>query len=61
MFTVIGCRDIIEEDLSEATIALNAPGNNLTSTSLTQTFWWDEVVGATFYNIQIVSPNFNNI
>jgi len=53
------CKDIIETDLTKETISVNAPVDNLSSNNLTQTFWWDEEPGATFYNLQIVSPTFS--
>jgi len=48
--------DFIEIDLNKATVTLNTPTNNLQTTTLTQTFWWDRVEGATWYEIQVVSP-----
>lgn len=49
--------DFIEEDLSKSAVTLISPVNNLNTVSLTQIFWWDEVEGATGYEIQVISPS----
>jgi len=56
--TIIGCKDIIEDDLSDRTITINAPLNGLVTTTLTHTFWWNKIEYATKYQLQIVSPSF---
>ncbi|MCH8903116.1 MAG: hypothetical protein IIA45_04290 [Bacteroidetes bacterium] len=55
------CQEIFERDLQKESITLLAPPNNNITTSFKQTFWWEEVSGASHYNLQIVSPTFNNI
>lgn len=55
------CKDIIEEDLSEQTVIINAPPNNYVTESITQTFWWNKLEGAQKYNLQIVSPSFSSV
>lgn len=52
------CSIFMEEDISEETITIYTPSDSLLSNSASQTFWWSEVEGASKYNLQIVSPNF---
>lgn len=54
-------QDFVEIDLSKSTVTIQAPANNFVSTSYTQTFWWEEVKGATNYKLQIVKPNFTTV
>ena len=58
---VFSCEDIFEKDLSKEEVSILAPTNNLQSTTLTHTFWWEEVKGASGYKLQIVTPSFSNI
>ncbi|NQY11237.1 MAG: hypothetical protein HRT71_17200 [Flavobacteriales bacterium] len=58
MTVLYSCSDIIEKDISEESVFLNAPAEGLELEDLTQTYWWDEVAGASYYNLQIVSPSF---
>ena len=55
------CNVFLETDLTNVSVVMKAPTNNLTTIQESQTFWWDYVTGATFYNIQIVSPSFDSI
>ena len=55
------CNVFLETDLTNVNVVMKAPANNLTTTQESQTFWWDYVAGATFYNIQIVSPSFDSV
>lgn len=59
--TLISCKEIIDEELSNKTIKIVSPINNAILTTNDIYFLWDEVEGATKYNIQIVTPSFNNI
>jgi hypothetical protein len=59
--SVISSFEIIEDDISSIQFSLLSPPNNSTSKQLGQTFWWEKVQGAEEYNIQIVSPSFNDI
>lgn len=52
--------DFIEIDLSKSVVTLISPTDTLHTTTLTQTFWWSEVEGATGYEIQIISPTIAN-
>ncbi|MCB0401208.1 MAG: hypothetical protein KDD41_03935 [Flavobacteriales bacterium] len=56
-----GCDDFIEKDIESEQILLLAPANNLTTTQLTHTFWWDLLKGAELYNMQIVEGTFSSV
>lgn len=55
------CDDFIERDIKTDKISLLAPGNNLTTIQLTQTFWWDWMEGAEAYNMQLVEGTFSSV
>ncbi|MFK5855101.1 MAG: hypothetical protein QM503_03145 [Bacteroidota bacterium] len=56
---ITSCSDIFEEDISTETVVLLSPHNNIETTLSTQTFWWDYVADADFYQLQVVMPDFN--
>lgn len=58
---IVGCDDIIERNISDVTVVVHSPPDSLISTLVTQVFWWNEVDGADYYNLQIVSPSFSYI
>lgn len=55
------CSDFIEKDIENKIVYVNAPPDSLRTTIITQTFWWDFIDGADYYNLQIVSPRFELI
>lgn len=55
------CEDFIEIDLSKESIQIYAPANNSSSSSFTQQFKWEELKGASSYQLQIVKPDFATI
>jgi len=57
----LSCDDFFEEELDDKTVTLIAPSDALSTSNSSFTFWWDEVDGASKYNLQIVSPDFNGI
>ncbi len=57
----IGCDDFFDEDLKDISVVLVAPADELETSNSSFTFWWNEVDGASKYNLQIVSPNFEVI
>lgn len=61
MCLISNCDVLLEPDISRLTVPLKAPANNISTNIESQTFWWDFVDGATFYNIQIVSPSFDAV
>lgn len=56
-----GCEDIFEKDISKERIILLSPPDSLVTTIMLQSFWWEEVEGADYYTLQIVSPSFSQI
>lgn len=54
------CKDFFEEDLSEHSVNIITPSNNSSSTSLNITFDWDDVDGATSYQMLLGCPSLNN-
>jgi hypothetical protein len=55
----VACQNLLEQDISDRTVVLNSPPDQLHSQNYTQTFWWSEVDGASSYNLQVVSPSFD--
>jgi hypothetical protein len=56
-----GCAEIIEKSLTNEQVMLSAPANNVASSDSLQTFYWQKLDGATSYQLQVVSPNFDSI
>lgn len=55
------CSEILmEQDISDKTVVLVAPTNNVQLFSTGVTFTWDAVEDATKYTLQIAKPNFTN-
>lgn len=65
IFTLIyitsACGFIIEKDLKTKSLNILSPSENDTIAQNYITFWWEDVEGATSYNLQIVKPSFTNI
>ena len=57
----LSCIDIFETDLTGETVETLAPSNNLSTSELSQKFWWNYITGALWYELQVVSPDFTNI
>lgn len=60
-FFVASCDEIIDEDISDKELEIVAPVDLLQTTKTTLTFWWEELDEASLYQLQIVSPNFENV
>lgn len=60
-FLLCSCATWISEDISDETIVLLAPANNLSDSLQTKNFVWEEIEGALSYRLQIVSPSFDSI
>jgi hypothetical protein len=60
---IISCDDIIEPDLTDEKIdsLLISPGDSVVTVISSQTFSWEVVEGATWYNLQIAKPSFKRI
>ena len=54
------CESFIERDISDKSIAILAPANNYSGSSLTITFWWQELTGVENYQLQVVRPSFSS-
>ncbi|HSZ72326.1 MAG TPA: hypothetical protein VK750_06585 [Cytophagaceae bacterium] len=54
------CKAIIEEDITNSKIIVNAPKSDSLA-SYNQLFWWEKVDGALTYQLQIASPNFDSL
>ncbi|MBT1710554.1 hypothetical protein KK062_20080 [Fulvivirgaceae bacterium PWU5] len=55
------CDDILETDLSDDTVTLRLPADGVTQTdSVAVLFWWEELEGASTYELQVVSPDNTN-
>lgn len=53
-----GCFVIFEQDLSMQEMKILMPFDGQHTTQVHQTFWWEQVEGAIWYNIQILKPEF---
>ncbi|MDA8956638.1 hypothetical protein N9H19_03370 [Flavobacteriales bacterium] len=60
-FVLSNCEDIFENDISNEKIILLSPEDNTQSKDTNQLFWCEKIDDALTYQIQIVSPNFENI
>ena len=57
---IAGCKTFFEEDISNQVVTLLSPATGTTTEIASQTFWWEEVEGASDYRLQIVTPSFNS-
>ncbi len=55
------CRDFIAEDLTDKDVVVLSPSDNLSTTSATINFYWEELEGARTYRLQIAKPSFDNM
>ena len=58
---IASCSDFLEEDISDDPVQLITPLNGFTSIENSINFVWEEIEGATDYQIQIVTPSFDSI
>ncbi len=56
-----GCTAVVEPDITNETVYLLAPADDVVTYNSTHNFWWEEVINAHAYQLQIVSPNFTSI
>ncbi len=59
LFLTNRCSDIFEDDLAEEIVQLQSPTNNLETKDTNIKFWWNNIDGASEYNLQVVSPEFS--
>jgi hypothetical protein len=55
------CEEVLERSLIDKKVILQAPMNNLTTTNTMHDLYWQQMEGATEYEIQVVSPAFDSI
>jgi len=56
---LLACKkDFVVSDITNKTIAINGPSNNVETTANLITFWWDALDGAEKYTLQVVKPDF---
>lgn len=60
-FLIQACEDFLEVEIDKETVKLRSPGNGVVSEAQTQVFWWDELHGAEYYKLQIVSLSFDSL
>lgn len=58
---LIGCTDIVQVDISNSSVTIVSPTDNIVSSNFNQLFKWEELKGAENYELQIVRPDFGNI
>lgn len=58
---LMACEEVLEKPLDEKKTVLVAPKDKLQTTELEHAFHWEEMDGATRYQLQIVSPSFDAI
>lgn len=58
--SLFACEDIIEKEIDEKTVKLLAPADNILTDINEITFWWESLSDVDHYNIQIVTPSFEN-
>lgn len=59
--TLLGCEDIFEKDISNERVVLVGPADSAVSTDTLQKFAWEYVGPVATYQLQVVTPSFNNI
>ncbi|MFT4092622.1 MAG: hypothetical protein QM640_03195 [Niabella sp.] len=55
------CEDILEKDLSNEQVVLVAPSDSVVTSDTLQRFSWDAVASAVQYQLQVVTPSFEQI
>lgn len=62
MVLFLACtKDFIVKDITNETVNIIAPADNLATPNNSVTFWWEELDGAEKYNLQIVKPSFSSV
>jgi hypothetical protein len=56
-----GCKEVFQKSLDNTTVTLVAPGDNVSSDSTTQNFYWDPVDTSVNYELVIVTPRFDSV
>ncbi|SKC59291.1 hypothetical protein [Ohtaekwangia koreensis] len=59
-FIGVSCEDILETNISDDLVVLQLPADGFASSTANVTFWWNELEGASSYELLIVSPDYEN-
>lgn len=57
---ILGCKDFLEPALTNRTLVMIAPADQLETRTYQINFWWEQMENALSYRLQIVKPDFNN-
>ena len=61
LFFAVSCDDILVHDLSKDTVTLRTPADGYEGTKdQSVIFWWEELEGATKYELVVASPDITN-
>ncbi|WP_205511080.1 hypothetical protein [Longitalea arenae] len=55
------CEEVLERSLVDKTVVLQAPVNNGVPADSAVSFYWEELEGATEYQLQVVAPRFDSL
>lgn len=55
------CGEFLEENINNEKVKLIAPGDSLKTSTYAQNFFWQSVVGARNYHLQIAQPSFDSL
>jgi hypothetical protein len=61
VLSIASCSLITETNISDETVFIVSPPDNLKTPVFTQTLWWDHVDDAEKYNVIIVSPRWDSV
>lgn len=61
LMVISSCEEVLEKELTEKKVVLQAPSNNVITNDSVHNFNWQEMEGAFEYQLQIVSPRFDSI
>lgn len=54
---ILSCDDIVEKNIKKESVVLKTPSDGYSTSTALQNFWWEELQGATQYELMIVSPD----
>ncbi|MEM6801469.1 MAG: hypothetical protein AAF696_08695 [Bacteroidota bacterium] len=58
--SIHGCSEFLVPELDEASLTINSPKDSLISKEGNISFWWEFHPDADIYQLQVVSPDFDN-
>lgn len=61
LFILFSCKDILIDDVKGKKIAVNSPAQGQKITNNSVTFWWNPMIGALNYRLQIVRNRFDSL